>query len=59
MNIKVGDRITFRAVTRWSAAKLTRVVNGFYFDKPTVRAHGYADFVVRLDEIIEINGRKT
>ena len=58
MNIKVGDRITFRAITRHNSAKATRMVNGFWLDtgNPTVRFEGCGNFVVRLHEISEING---
>ena len=57
MNIKVGDRITFRAVTRHTGAKATRVVNGFWgsTDKPTVRYQGWSNFAVRRSEIIEVH----
>ena len=53
--INIGDRITFRALTRWSNEKATRVVNGFWLNSsnPTVR-YGCGNFVVRLDEIISI-----
>lgn len=57
MTIKLGDRITFRAACRWGAPKLTRVVNGFYQGKPTVRAHGCADFIVYLREIIDVRSK--
>jgi hypothetical protein len=52
--VKLGDRITFRAATRWSGAKVTRVVNGFYMGQPTVRYGGHAEFIVNHDEIIGI-----
>lgn len=58
MTIKLGDRITFRAVTRGGAPKLTRVVNGFYHGRPTVRAHGCAEFIVFLHEIKIIDRRE-
>lgn len=57
MTIKLGDKITFRAVTRGGAPKLTRIVNGFFNGRPTVRAHGYADFVVFLREITNVSRR--
>ena len=56
MMLHIGDRITFRAVTREGAPKLTRVVNGFYLGQPTVRAHGHADFIVKWTEILAVNG---
>ena len=67
MTIKMGDRIKFRAATRWSCAAVWRKVNGFRKDPvfnwrdgvtsnwPTVRYGGHSDFVVRSDEIIEVN----
>lgn len=52
----VGDRITFKAATRAGAPTLTRVVNGFHCTgEPTVRAHGYSDFVVHWKEISAID----
>lgn len=48
--IKIGDRITFRAATRWASGK----VNGFdSAGRPTVRYGGWKDFSVRLSEIEE------
>jgi len=54
---EVGDRITFRAVTRWSDAAATRKVNGFYQGMPTVRFGGHPDFVVRPNEIMAVEGQ--
>ena len=52
---EIGDRIKFRAVTRWSNQTLVRVVNGYWSNGfPTVRAHGCADFVVKPKEILEV-----
>ena len=55
-NIRVGDRIKFRAVTRHSDRAVTRVVNGFVSENgnPTVRFHGWGNFVVRRHEIHEV-----
>lgn len=53
MQIKVGDRITFKAATRWSHRKATRVVNGFYCGRPTVRYAGCGGFIVHPFEILE------
>ena len=50
--LAVGDRITFRSATRWSCAKATRVINGFYGDRPTVRYGGCPNFIVRRSEIL-------
>ena len=56
MKLNIGDRLTFRAVTREGAPKLTRVINGFYLGQPTVRAHGHPDFIVKWSEILAVNG---
>lgn len=53
-NIEVGDRIKFRAVTRWSSRAVWRKVNGFYQGRVTVRYGGWAGFVVRGHEILEV-----
>ena len=55
MNIKIGDRIKFKAATRWNCGAVWRVVNGFWGDQPTVRYGGWSNFAVRLDEIVEMN----
>ena len=54
-NIKIGDRIKFKAVTRWSNRAVWRNVNGFNLDgsQPTVK-FGYPKFSVRLHEILEV-----
>ena len=53
--IKIGDSITFRAVTRWGAPTLTRIVTDIRYDGIIgVRAHSWNPFWVRNDEIIEI-----
>ena len=52
-SIEVGDRIEFKAATRWNCGKVTRVVNGFWDEfsttiegkRPTVRYGGWGDFV--------------
>lgn len=54
MALKLGDRIKFRAVTRWSDKPVWRKVNGFCNDHPTVRYGGWSQFVVRPTEIIEV-----
>lgn len=50
----IGDRIKFRATTRWGDKPATRKVNGFFQGMPTVRFGGCADFIVRPHEIIAI-----
>ena len=54
-HIKIGDKITFRPLTRWGAPLLTRLVNGFdSLGRPTVRYNGWSDFIVKWDEIIKV-----
>lgn len=50
--IKIGDRIKFRAITRWSGAAVWRIVTGI--QPVTVRYGGWGQFVVRPDEIIAV-----
>lgn len=52
ININLGDRIKFRAVTRSSARSATRKVTGL--NPVTVTYHGWAGFIVHAHEIIEI-----
>lgn len=55
-NIRLGDRITFRSPTRDGTKTLTRVVNGFWVNgNPTVRAHGWSNFVVAAHEISQVS----
>jgi hypothetical protein len=59
--IKIGDRIKFRCVTRWSGQVVWRKVNGFWRDNPdypTVRYGGWGDFVVKPDEIIDVEPKE-
>lgn len=50
--LKVGDRITFRAVTRDSDRTVTRKVTGFWITgEPEVRYAGYSNFIVHWREI--------
>ncbi len=52
--IKIGDRIQFRSVTRHSDATVWRVVTGVEFGGQRViqvRYHGWGDFQVRNREI--------
>ena len=55
-SLDIGDRIQFRAVTRWSASKVWRKVNGFWGaeNKPTVRYSGTPNFIVHHHEIVEV-----
>ena len=55
-SIEIGDRIKFRAATRWNCGIVWRKVNGFWLGGPlpTVRYGGWPEFAVRLDEIIEV-----
>jgi len=71
LKLKVGDRIQFRAITRSGAPMAWRKVNGFWDDpdlddypwdiiplKPTVRYNGWHNFIVKLNEILEIEKRE-
>ena len=49
-----GDRIKFRAVTRWSSATVWRVVTGIDNEgRPEVRYGGWSHFLVHPKEVIE------
>ncbi len=54
--IEVGDRIKFKAATRWNCGAVWRKVNGFWMDtpQPTVRYGGWSNFAVRLGEVLEV-----
>jgi hypothetical protein len=55
--IEIGDRITFKSNTRHGSPTLTRVVKGFWGedgDQPSVRAHGWTDFMVYSHEVISV-----
>lgn len=54
-NLKIGDRIRFRAVTRWSDRPATRIIRGFdRNNRPVVRFGGWSDFIVERSEILEV-----
>ena len=55
MEFKIGQKITFKSPTRYGCIKATRIINGSFKGLPTCRFNGWADFVVRKNEIIEIN----
>ena len=59
IKVEIGDRIRFRAATRWSGAAVWRVVNGFWAstENPTVRYGGWSNFAVKRSEIIEVEKR--
>ncbi|MCB8882910.1 hypothetical protein ACELLULO517_21870 [Acidisoma cellulosilytica] len=53
--IKVGDRIKFKAATRDRYRMATRVVRGFDNQgRPLVGYAGWRDFIVHRHEIIEV-----
>jgi hypothetical protein len=66
--MRIGDLLTFKAATRDSYRKATRVITGFDntgrplvryagFDntgRPLVRYAGWSDFIVQPREIIEV-----
>lgn len=52
---RIGDRVTFRSIARWSAKAQTRVVKAVEPDGHVqVRYGGWGDFRVRPDEIVAI-----
>ena len=55
--IQIGDSIKFKAPTRNSNKAVWRKVNGFfgYTTMPTVRFECWPAFVVRLNEIIDVD----
>ena len=55
MEFKTGQRITFKSPTRYGCIKATRIINGTFNGLPTVRFNGWVNFVIRQNEIIEIN----
>lgn len=52
--VRVGDRIRFRAVTRFGADSAVRVVKGFHGNHPLVRFNGWDSFVVSPDEVSSV-----
>ena len=55
---RVGDRITFRSITRWSAKATTRVVKAIDPDgSVAVRYGGWGDFRVLPAEIVAVERR--
>ena len=60
--IRVGDRVTFKCVTRWNCGRETntRVVNevDYRLGGVRVRYGGWEDFHVRPKEIIGIEKRR-
>ncbi len=55
LNFKIGQRITFKSPTRSGNLKATRIINGTFGSLPTVRFNGWVNFIIRQNEIIEIN----
>lgn len=53
--MRVGDLLTFKAATRCSYRKATRVITGFdNIGRPLVRYAGWSGFIVQPREIIEV-----
>jgi len=55
MEFKQGQKITFKSPTRNGNVKAIRIINGTFNGLPTVRFNGWVNFVIRQNEIIEIN----
>ena len=53
INFKTGQKITFKSPTRSGNTKATRLINGSWCGLPTVRFHGWSNFVIKENEIIE------
>lgn len=52
---KIGDSIKFKAATRSHYKVAVRRVTGYYANGYTVtRYHGWSDFCVRADEVLEV-----
>tara|TARA_A100000164_G_C21624421_1_gene638144 strand:+ start:547 stop:735 length:189 start_codon:yes stop_codon:yes gene_type:complete len=55
IKVKIGDTITFRVVTNYGTHKATRKVTGICTSgKPLVKFHGWDDYQIRWNEIIEV-----
>ena len=54
INFKIGQKITFRSLTRDGNFKAQRIINGDFRGLPTVRFNGWSNFVIKEREIIEI-----
>lgn len=53
--MRVGDLLTFKAATRCSFRKATRVITGFdEYGRPLVRYAGWHGFIVQPREIIAV-----
>lgn len=51
---EIGDTIIFKSPTRNGNIKATRKINGTFNGLPTVRFNGWADFVIKQNEILDI-----
>jgi hypothetical protein len=56
MNLDIGQRIRFRAATRWATGTgvAVRVIRGFKDGCILVKYGGWSDFRVRHDEVLEV-----
>lgn len=57
-NIDIGVWIKFKAATRADYKAVWRKVNGDWDGCPTVRYHGWGNFVVRRHEILAVSKTK-
>lgn len=56
--MRVGDLLTFKAATRYSYRKATRIITGFdHYGRPEVSYSGWRGFIVRPNEIISVERR--
>ena len=54
IKFEIGDTITFKAKTYYQYRKATRKVVGIESGCPLVVYEGWKNFLVKLDEIIEV-----
>lgn len=53
--IRIGDRIKFKAATRWAFRAVVRKVKGFdHLGRPLVGYGGWSEFIVHPKEILEV-----
>jgi hypothetical protein len=54
-DMRIGDLLTFKALTRYSFRKATRKITGFdHYGRPLVRYAGWTNFIVQPEEIISV-----
>tara|TARA_X000001382_G_C3041814_1_gene138120 strand:- start:257 stop:511 length:255 start_codon:yes stop_codon:yes gene_type:complete len=55
---KIGDKLVFKAQTLYGKQKATRIIRDIKtfdgLERPVVKYDGWSDFVVRINEIVEV-----